>query len=149
MSYHVEFLPVYVFLTGMMEVELCELVYFVADGESASRLVIDHDRVAIIDNAYRNSVVIEVQGRQIRFFGVSNVNWRLAVSVCAGGIGRIQFAPMLRIFGASVRPVRRMGFLCERCGRHNQETHSKNDHQTIAIMRLRHRRLLRYEAICW
>ena len=62
-SDHVEALPVDVLLTGMVEMKLLESTGFVADGERTARCVIDHDGVAVVDDAEGNGLVIEFELR--------------------------------------------------------------------------------------
>jgi len=56
---HIEALPVDVFLAGMVEMKLFEGIGLVADRKSATRRVIDHDCVAVVDDAERDGFIRE------------------------------------------------------------------------------------------
>jgi hypothetical protein len=56
---HIEALPVDVFLAGVVEMKLFESIGLVADSKSATRRVIDHDCVAVVDDAERDGFVRE------------------------------------------------------------------------------------------
>jgi hypothetical protein len=80
-------------------------------GEGAARRVIDHDGVAIVDDAERNGLVIKFELRKVGELGVADIYGRLVVARLASGEGRIERTPVLWIFLALVAPMRSVRFL--------------------------------------
>ena len=66
--------------------------------------VIDHDAVAIINDAERDGFVVEMELGNVGELGVADINRRLVVSHFAGGEGGIERAPVFWIFRAVVAP---------------------------------------------
>jgi hypothetical protein len=86
--------------------ELFQGVLFVAHADGTPCRVVDHDRVAVIDDVQRGRVVIEPYGREFGFLRIANVNRRLMVPAFAGGKFRLQVAPVAGTLVSVVAPVR-------------------------------------------
>ena len=56
---HIEALPVDVLLAGVVEMKLFERIGLVAGSKGATWRVIDHDCVAVVDDAERDGLVCE------------------------------------------------------------------------------------------
>ena len=65
--------------------KLLERIGLVADGQSAAWRVVDHDGVAIVDDAERDGLVIHFKLRKVGKLGVVNVDGRLVVAHLASG----------------------------------------------------------------
>jgi hypothetical protein len=70
-------------LAWPVKVELLERVLLAADGYRTSGGVIDHDRVAVIDNVQRGWLVIELDGRQVSLLWIPDIDGGLVVTILA------------------------------------------------------------------
>ncbi len=76
--------PVDVAFTRMMKVELLQRVDMIADVEGAAGGIVDHDRVAVIDDTERGILIVELQGRQVGGLGILGLDVdRRLVLACA------------------------------------------------------------------
>jgi hypothetical protein len=130
-SNHVEPLAVNVLLARMVEVKLFEGINLVANCQCAAWRVIDHDGVAIVDDAERDRIVIELELGKIRKIGVGNVDGRLLMSHFATGEGWIERTPMFWVVLAFVSPVRLVRLLSARDG--GSECESKCHGKTAGL----------------
>src|ERR1700733_5260425 len=93
----------------MMEMKLNERILFAVHHDAAPCLILDEDRVAVVDDCHRRELVIKSNGLQIRRRRSLDIYGRLALSGLAGGKTRVQIAPMLRAVRARITPVRSPG----------------------------------------
>jgi hypothetical protein len=68
MNHHVEALSIDKLLARMVKMELRELVAMIADGDKASRRIVHHNGVTVIDDGERRSTVVELDRRQVGLF---------------------------------------------------------------------------------
>ena len=84
-------------LAGMVEVELDEVIANAADNDVAARVDMDHDGVAVVLKRDRAGDVVELDRLQsLVQVRAAYVDGRLLVSVRAGLIRRVEFAPVER-----------------------------------------------------
>jgi hypothetical protein len=105
---HVEAIAIYVLLTGMVKMKLLQTIGLVADCECAARSVIDHDGVAVVNDAQRDALVIELQLRKVGEHRVPNVDWGLVMAHLARRERRVDLIPMFWTLLAFIAPMRRV-----------------------------------------
>jgi hypothetical protein len=108
--------------------ELLQRVFLLTDEDEASRAVVDHDGVAVIDDVERGRLVIEVDWGQVGFLRVADVNRGLVMSILAGCKFGFQVTPVSRSKRVAVIPcVLRMVILrnSSRCQKKNAENDGK------------------------
>src|ERR1700722_1358651 len=104
-KFHVVLLAVDFVFAYMVKMELHQRQRCSVDGDATSRLVIDLDGVAIVDDFQRRKFVVKVDGSQLRRLRTDNVNGGLALAGFAGGEIRLEVAPMLRAFRSAITPM--------------------------------------------
>ena len=92
-----------VLFAGPVKMELCELIVPAVHNQKVSGswsvVVIHADGFAVVDQVLeRAALVFESQGRELSFLRISNIDGRLLFAVFAGGICRIQVAPVFGSF---------------------------------------------------
>src|SRR5215469_11216160 len=117
MQGHLKALAVDLLFAWPVKVELLEFVPLAADCHEAPGSVIDHDRVAVIDDVQWDRLVIELDGRQVGLLRIADVDGRLMMPVHAGSKLGTKLTPMTRPMRWAVVPGVRGGLLLLRCGR--------------------------------
>lgn len=97
-----------VLFAGMMEMKLFKGIGVVTYCQCAARSVIDHDGVAVVNDAQRDGLVIELQFRKVGEHRVPDVDWGLVMAHLARRERRIELTPVFRILLAFVAPMRRV-----------------------------------------
>src|SRR5579864_6528171 len=104
MDRHVVTFAIEHLLARTVKVKLFQLIGLAAYGDVTSRAVIDHDAVPVIDDMQRGRFVVKLDGRQISFAGIANIDGRLTMASLARSKLRLKIAPMFGSLCPAVTP---------------------------------------------
>src|SRR5262249_17159967 len=93
---HIEAFPIDLLFAGPVKVELLERVFLVADRNKASRAVVHHDGMGVIDDVERRGLIFEPDLWQGSFLRVADVDGGLAMPGLTRCKLRFQVTPMTR-----------------------------------------------------
>ena len=93
---HIEAFAVDLLLAGPVKMELLERVFSLSDRNEASRAVVDHDGMAVIDDMERRRLIFEVDRGQSYFLRLADVDGRLVMTILARCKLWFQVTPMTR-----------------------------------------------------
>src|ERR1700746_3682886 len=83
-------------LARPVKVKLLERICLPADGYGTPWIVIDHNRMSVIDNVQPGRLVLEADGRQVALMWITDVNGGLVMPTFAQSKLWFQVTPMVR-----------------------------------------------------